>query len=543
MRQSTTPSASRPPQTASHDIATSILNDMVAEVLWYQGADVNGNARKTHTRVEVTHTPDNLFHAVATLRALQGRVDLTREQLRTEAAQWFGRVCPRPSNRKQPALRGRELQRLRRLFPFNTKAPFVEHLTCRRPMDSETGEKPHPTSPWGYGMERAARELQRARTRARRPRLEWLRDAHLREYMHDDQWDKWRATGSTTRPKGKRFGARMPEYVYWFGERLLDQRSFGTLYDLEALAWQLPEATGFLLYYMGSDKTMHTLSVGPAPPPGGRPYEMLWSGNDKMLFWPMVALRDKTAAQAAADALPAPAGTIDWRGNDMFKKLCIARQTFDDVRSVAEAAQGAPATDAQMAERLAISAFDAALLRQQRNSEHMDGEEMKEAFIRQRLDRKRTKERTRYTAVSVAMSIDNCKNCKQPLVKRHRREYVQGRDETRDERGEDVLALINLSAWEMARVATQLGDVLTRLPTAAELSAHLGVEERLAGRAFDQAQEELRTSGDLHLESYEFEWCSTEPGQASGQESGQRSGQCERETDAYGLFISPFAPP
>lgn len=501
-----------------------LVHNLIDELFWGSYTFKHG-ARETHTKVQVTKTAGNLFHAVGTVRALHGRKEKSREGLRRLAADGFRHATSQHATTLNPATRvartKEQEERMYALFPLSIKPDFVKYLTRERPMNPKTGEKPKVSSPWECRMTRAYCEMQTARNYNGLPNLTWLPDEFVQEYMTDHMWEQWRQEqrqmpkesapidnkkrmNKTTFPAGRRPGGRVFEYLHWFGERLRNENVYATFYDLEMLAWSLPEQAGFVVYYIDAEKKLAHVNIGPQPRPDSMPYELMWSGDDQMLFWPLVLKADREAVQAVADSLSPPIGCVDWCDRDMFKALGISHDQYDDALKIMQYAdpEGRGPTDEQMAARLNVTLEQAHKLQLQRAAERLSDVELNELRITHRLAGKRKFERTRFRAVGLKIKFFNDKDWRHPEIKRHRRVYKEGIDEK-----PAIDALDPLVMFRVNDAARALGKKLRRRPTPRELAALLGVDEFTAAQMFDQAQEKMREI-DCGVEDWEFQWMS-----------------------------------
>ena len=153
--------------------------------------------KKTDATVKVTKTADNIYHAVASARAMRGRVDLSRRELRALAVFTMRKHAKHDKTwgawQKEQMTPSPELKGiLRQLFATtdNGVMPrFVAELTADRARD-EDGRVPPPTSLRGHGMPRAFSRIQELRRSQRLPDLRFQPDRA--KYLAEDKWTQLR---------------------------------------------------------------------------------------------------------------------------------------------------------------------------------------------------------------------------------------------------------------------------------------------------------------------------------------------------------------
>ncbi len=361
---------STPPDTA--DIVTEILNFLVDKVVWRTEPPIRIQ-KETHARIKVTQNSDSLYHTVATVLALNGREGLSRAQLRDKAADFFAYAYS-PGGGSVDAVSPEMRRRLDELFPLQGESPLVRGLFSQRPWDGECGgKKAPPPTPYEYGLERAFHEMQLERRRA----------------------------GMVTLERGSKSGPRMAELLKWYATQAQNPRSFGTLYDLEALAWMLKSS--FVVYFDDANKQLRSMGVGPVPAKGDSPYELMWSGDDRCLFCPVVPTAQRGDAQAVADRMEPPYNFTDWKGVDFFRRE-ITRSDFQSaVETFARA--GVEPTAARLAERFRTVEERTRPMLEALENDGASGHDLEEEDRRERAVRQVHHTKTQYVAVSVSFKV------------------------------------------------------------------------------------------------------------------------------------------
>jgi hypothetical protein len=506
-------------------VAEEILNGLLDDVLWRMKPTATVS-KDTHTRLKGTLNSDTLYHAVATARALRGHEDRSRSQLRELASNFYKRVYPRyehgadPTKEfykkvhaEPPATRAR----MNALFPLQGDPPFIRGLHSQRPWTDEDGvKKAPPPTPHEYGLERAFSAMQQARRRDRCCDLQWNPDIKT-------WWPDWR--DPKTAPKGMKVkpGQRMPEYLEWYAAQARDPLNFGTLYDLEALACKLPEKLGFLVHFEDDDKQIRAIGVGPAPKDGEEPYPLMWSGDDRCLFWAVAPKQQRVEAQAVADRMVPPYNFKDWKGSDLFRRE-ITRSAFRDAIEAFADADVEP-TATRLAERFGTTEARVRLMREQLKHDGLGYYDACEEEERHRVTRKLNLVRTRHAAVSVGFrvydptiwtrspeEIEEAYGKKRKGIpgsmQRTREEYMEGRDEPSIHAPFKKHKMRARDVWD---VSVTVGTALGRIPLVGELCPALAkvegavdVDARATAVLFDSMQAYLRETNRLPLNSFSF---------------------------------------
>ena len=616
LRRGHMPPPSPPPQT-SEDIARELLGQCVEIAFFTRPRPVDP---KQDMFVRVTKNADNLYHAVAAARAMRGRDDKTREQLREDAVGFMSKRFPWPGMHpwfdeylKPSAKEARVLDKMFQSTNEKGVVPsFIAELTTERLRSKETGViPPPPTNFRGFGMPRAFAKMQDDRRRHRKPDLVFQPDPY--KYLPDAKWDDWRRrqqqlltkeergrdTGweelenaivavatiamKEARERGqladqipdaeeaalatyrqwapriktwsqvnidrsinilgssgndeaagrkileqtvanpsiltlaeekelempyhdKEYGGREVEFHEWFCAQAASCDSFATFYELEALAWSLPEKVPIVIYYRRDGKVQPPRAFGPVPldpaKTDARPYELLWSGNDLMLFNPIVPRQLYDECQRVADNLSKP---HDWLTEDHFKKTNISRPCYELAKKTMTDGnlEHAGLTCKEVAERLEITEEDVRMMEKQIELSGHDAFMMADDKRARCHRTKRRREECAHKAVSFKMQIIERPDLfyQEPVTKRHRVERTAKDeklfvDHLKDEgfTADDVYTVCK--AFKNGTPDGPEGK--GRWPMPGELAPLLALSardnqmsSRTAGRLFDQAMEEV----------------------------------------------------
>jgi hypothetical protein len=412
------------------EVVRDVLDDLVDEVVHRNPRALH---KKTDATVKVTKTADNLYHAVATMRAMRGRTNLSRKDLR-DLATFTLRKHAKPKDQwwpwqKEQMTPSAELRQvLKTLFATTDNGimpRFVAELTADRARD-EDGRVPPPTSLRGHGMPRAMSRIQELRRRQRLPDLRFQPDRA--KYLAEDKWTAWRKRRreladreralwegygevldeeeELASPEGKEFGGRSNEFHAWFCEQAASEQSFATFYELEALAWALPERVPIVVYHRRGGKVQPPIVLGPVlhREADREPYELMWCGDDAMLFLPIVPRSALDAFQAIADGLCEHG---DWT-DDAFRTMGVSRDVFR---------MGGP----ELPVRLGIAAPDAASMAAQLNFEGFDDWMLEDgrAVLDAKLKRRRAEKESKTVTVKMLIKEDT-QSFAAPVAIRHR---------------------------------------------------------------------------------------------------------------------------
>lgn len=479
--------ATRPPQWEAAAVAGDLVTEMVEEALWAVPQEVRIRA-STHKKVEaVTRNADSLPHAMAVVRALHGRQDLNRRQLRQLACSFyrlpFYRYSEWPKEEQQYlrqvlAPKGLLRHRLQELFVqgVHTKPPFVQQLLRTR-ATNKLGNREPVGSPYECGMERAYRQMQNMRAQRLRPPLRWVEDPRQWWPAHRDQ---------AKAPKGTVPGERIPEYLEWYAEQLDEPRNFMTLYDLEAMVLMLPEKPSLILYTPRGGR-MTAMTFGPPPKRGVAPYELVWSGDDSVQFAPIVLSADLKRATALAKQFVPQYGCRDLTGPDRFRSGMLRSHVGHAETALRDA--GFEPTAERLGMELGVTAEVAAAMRTQIECEDfrdydLDHECRQLAGVRQR-----KRERTAHAAVSVKL---RCMVSGRRTELRHRVAHRSGRDEAALD---SPFARTGRTMLEFRKQMDELGERLQRPPLVHEVATEIREDIKTARALFLAFLEEVPYTG------------------------------------------------
>ena len=607
LRRGLKPPPDPPPQTVE-DFARELLGHCVETACHSRPRAVEP---KNDKMVKVTKNADNLYHAVAAMRAMRGREDKTRKQLREDAVEFLSKRFPWPGI---PESFSEYPQQLETMFEASDKKGmvpgFIAELTAERLRSKETGIVPPPETNFrGYGMPRAMAKMQDERRRHRKPDLVFQSDPS--KFLPDEEWDIWRrrqhqlltkeeraryagweqleyaviqaataamkearARGQLTEqtpdakeaalavfkqwapliktwsevevskaigvlgssgndedyvskilqctiarrsiltpeeakelevPDDKEYGGREALFHECFCKQAALPETFATFYELEALAWTLPEKVPIVVYYRQNGKSQPPIVLGPVPldasKTDARPYELLWSGNDMMLFNPIVPRQVFEGCQEVADRLSNP--HTDWLTDDHFKKTDVSRPCYELAKkTMTDGAGGLAPTEKEMAERLEITEEDVDMMERQIVR---CGHELFMLADDKRMRGQRTKRRRgecAYKAVSFKMQIIERPDLfhQKPVAKRHRLERTVKDEKLFEDhlRYEGFTADDVYAACKAFKNGTDTRTAMGRWPLPIELAPLLerqpgSMSLRTAGRLFDQAMEEVCT--------------------------------------------------
>lgn len=480
----------RPPHSEAVAVAAELVADVVEAALWAAPQPVR-IGRSTHKKVEaITRNAESLPHAMAVVRAMHGRQDLDRRQLRRLASSFYRRPffrCDELPEQQQQHVRdvlcpkGLLRRRLHELFLAHPKPLFVQQLLRQRPID-EMGRRAPVGSPSECGMERAYAQTQRMRAqRGLRP-LRWVEDKRQWWPSHRDQ---------SKMPEGKVAGERLPEYLEWYAEQVEQPHNFMTVYDLEAMVLMLPERPSLILYTPPSRAggRMTATTFGPPPRRGVPPYELVWSGDDSVQFAPVALLKDLHWATRLAERLAPRQRCLT--GPDLFRSGML-RSHVSHAESALRDARLEPTAE-RLAEELGVTAEVAAAMLVQIECEDfgsydLDGE--RRQLVGQR---RRKRERTALDAVGLKLA---CVANGRRTELRHRVERRAGRDEA------PLDSPFERTGRTMVDFALQidaLGARLQRPPLVAEVAAEVGEDVQTARALFLVFLEENPFTGFEYL--------------------------------------------
>lgn len=484
----------RPPHSEAVAVAAELVADLVEAALWAAPQPVRID-RSTHKKVEaITRNAESLPHAMEVVRAMHGRQDLDRRQLRRLASSFYRRLFFQCFFRRdeldeaqqqyvRDTLRPKGLlrRRLGELFMTDEKPLFVQQLLRKRPID-EMGRRARVDNPSECGMERAYVQMQRMRAQRGLPPLRWVEDKRQWWPSHCDQ---------SKMPKGKVAGERLPEYLEWYAEQVEQPHNFMTLYDLEAMVLMLPERPSVILYTPSSraGDRMTATTFGPPPQRGVQPYELLWSGDDRMQFAPVALLQDLHWANRLAERLAPQQRCLT--GKDLFREGML-RSHVSHAESALRDARLEPTAE-RLAEELGVTAEVAAAMLVQIECEDFGSYDLDDERRQLVGQRKLKRKRTAFGVVTLKLKCVAKGRCTKLC---HRVERRAGRDEA------PLDAPFERTGRTMVDFALQmdaLGARLQRPPLVAEVAAEIGEDVKTARALFLVFLEENPYTGFEYL--------------------------------------------
>jgi len=526
-------------------VAAGVLGDLIEETMFrYIAPELDA---KRCAKVEVTRTCDNFYHAMAVARHLRNTPEYqkqhpqwrTREHLRLVATAWIEHRFEDPKLKKMAPhyydVPTNEKRARNTMFMAGTAKGvipgFVHQLHKERQWKEGLNTPSNFETPFEYGMPRALEAMQDWRRKCGKPDVRWVDDYSK---YYPEQGPEYK------RPKDWVYGHRMVDYVDTYVGCQRQKRTWATLYDVEALAWNLPERIPIALHYQHKDtgKVM-TLMLGP-PRNDVVPYALQWSGDDSMRFWPIIQPHEM--AQRAAIEEFAKTGTppaykmTDWIGKDYFAKHNVTRQKLIAARSALQQKQRMDAGVARFAnddtvadpqelsEWLGVTPEQLEQLEKQAAAEDYGYYDLNTLRKEQEEKRDKMQEKRKFGAVTISMRVDNpndwsmrqwetpiAKNKKQkhyhrinPNFRRHTTRHDPAKDKWEVWPSEPWVTC-NMTEREMLEEYEEIKHDLNRMPVPREMLARYPALGTVSAAA--HALDRLAMARDRTLEvPYNEDW-------------------------------------